>query len=76
MPTYLFRNKDTGHEHQIFMSISECDKYLKENPNIEQLVFGAPMIGYSTVTRKPDSGFRDVLKKAKTSHRGSTIDTF
>lgn len=76
MPTYLFKDKKTGQEFEMFMTISECDKYLKDNPDIEQLVFGAPAIGYSTLTRKPDSGFRDVLKKAKSAHRGSTIDTF
>lgn len=76
MPTYLFKNKTTGEETEMFLSISERDTLLKENPNIEQLVNGAPMIGYSTVTRKPDSGFRDILKTIKKKHRRSSINTW
>ena len=66
MPTYLFKNKTTGEETEMFLSISD----------MEQLINGAPMIGYSTVTQKPDSGFRDVLKEMKKKHRRSTINTW
>ncbi len=76
MPTYLFKNKTTGEETEMFLSISERDVFLKENPDMEQLINGAPMIGYSTVTQKPDSGFRDVLKEIKKKHRRSTINTW
>jgi len=77
MPTYRFLNKDTNEEFNEFMSISECEQYLKDNPHLEQMVYGAPAIGYSTLTKKPDSGFRDVLKKIKSgSGRGNKIDTW
>lgn len=75
MPTYLFYNKNTKKEKLVDMSISERTKYLEENPHIEQRVYGAPMIGYSTNTMKIDSGFKDVLKEVKKKHRHSTIDT-
>jgi len=75
MPTYKFFDKTRKKEFTVDMSISERDKYLKENPHIEQLVFGAPMIGYRIGSHKIDSGFRDVLKEVKKKHRGSTIDT-
>lgn len=77
MPTYRFLNKDTNEEFNEFMSISECKQYLIDNPHLEQMVYGFPAIGYSTVTKKPDSGFRDVLKKIKSgSGRGNKIDTW
>ena len=38
MPSYKFLNKDTNEEVDIFMSISERDMFLQENPNMEQLV--------------------------------------
>ena len=76
MPSYKFLNKDTNEEVDIFMSISERNKFLQENPNMEQLVNGAPSIGYSTLTKKPDNGFRDVLKEVKKKHRRSTINTW
>jgi len=80
MPTYKFLNTDTGKEFEEFMSISALDLYLKENPNITQLVNGAPMISSGRGMGKPDSGFRDLLKDMKKKHsKGitrSTINTF
>lgn len=75
MPSYLFYDTKKKKEFKEFMSISEMTEFLKQNPHIEQRVNGAPMIGYRTLTRKPDSGFRDVLKEVKKKHRGSTINT-
>jgi len=79
MPTYNFLNNDTGDEFEEFMSISELDEYLLSNPNITQLVNGAPAI-ISGYHKKPDAGFRDVLKKIKReANRGikrSTVNTF
>lgn len=77
MPTYNFRNKVTNEEFSEFMKISELDKFLLEHPDVEQLVSGAPMIAYNMLTRKPDSGFRDVLKRIKrASGRDNKIDTW
>lgn len=80
MPTYKFLNNETGEEHEDFMSISALDEYLKNNPNIVQLVNGAPMIASGRGMGKPDQGFRDLLKDMKKKHSGgltkSTINTF
>lgn len=75
MPTYNFRNKDTGEEFTEFMSMSEVDKYLNENPNYEQLVT-APAIVSGVSGKKPDSSFRDILKDMKRNHRSKAINTF
>jgi hypothetical protein len=79
MPTYNFINNDTGEEFEEFMSISEIDDYLKNNPNITQLV-GAPNIVSGVAGKKPDAGFRDILKHIKKGNsKGitrSTINTF
>jgi hypothetical protein len=80
MPTYRFINNDTGEEHEDFMSISALDEYLKNNPNITQLVNGAPMISSGRGMGKPDNGFRDLLKDMKKKHSQgltrSTINTY
>jgi hypothetical protein len=80
MPTYRFLNNDTGEEFEDFMGISALDVYLNENTNITQLVNGAPMIHSGRGLKKPDSGFRDILKNIKREHsRGltrSTVNTF
>jgi hypothetical protein len=79
MPTYNFLNKETNEEFSEFMSISAVDDYLKENPHIEQLVNGSPMI-VSGVPQKPDNGFRDLLKSIKKSNdkgfQRSSVNTF
>ena len=80
MPTYKFLNNETGEEYEEFMSISALDTYLEENPNVTQLVNGAPMISSGRGMGKPDAGFRDVLKQIKkNANKGitrSTINTF
>lgn len=78
MPTYNFRNKETGEEWEAFISISEREELLKD-PNIEQVHLGSAQI-VSGVRGKPDSAFRDLLKDMKKKHSGiitkSTINTF
>jgi hypothetical protein len=82
MPTYRFKNTKTGDEWEEFMGISAADKYLEENPHIERLVNGAPMLVGSAMggKTKPDDGFRDLLKDMKKKHSGgiskSSINTF
>jgi len=79
MPTYNFINNDTGEEFTEFMSISALDQYLKDNPNVTQLVSGAPLIHSGRGLGKPDQGFRDLLKDMKKKHSQgftrSTINT-
>lgn len=50
---------------------------LKEHPELE-VVIGTPAFGDSVRMglKKPDDGFRDLLKKIKNKHRRSTINTF
>ena len=80
MPTYRFLNNETGEEFEDFMSISALEVFLFENPNLTQLVNGAPMISSGRGMSKPDQGFRDLLKEMKKKNsKGisrSTINTF
>jgi hypothetical protein len=74
MPTYKFLNHKTNEEYTQFMGISEADTFLENNPHIERLVNGAPMlhsgVGLGGGLRKIDSGFNDVLKTIKKTHSG------
>jgi len=78
MPTYNLMNTKTKEEFEMFMSYSELEKYLAENPQVQQQV-SAPAI-VSGIATKPDAGFRDVLKRIKRENsRGfkrSTVNTF
>ena len=77
MPTYSFRDTNTDEEFDKFMSNSERELYLKENPNIIQTFKRFPGVVDSVRVgiRKPDDNFRDVLKKA-TVHKHNTINTW
>lgn len=76
MPTYTFRNKETGEQFEQFMGISAREDYLKENPQLETLITGAPSIGDSVRLgiRKSDSGFKEVLQKIHNNTAGSVLN--
>jgi hypothetical protein len=70
MPTYTFKNTETGEVYDQFMKISEREEFLKTNPHIESVI-GAP----ATVrdTPKIPGGFREVLQKVHEKTYGSTL---
>ena len=78
MPTYEFKNKETGEVVEHVMKISELDEFKANNPHLERYITGSP--GLSDPARlgitKPASGFRDLLKNIKKKHRGSRVNDF
>lgn len=78
MPTYDFRHRETGEIIEKVMKISERDDFLRDNPDYESVILGAPSIGdpIRLGVRKPDQGFREVLQKAKAAHPKGNINTF
>lgn len=78
MPTYSFRNRETGEESEVFMSMSALDQYKTDHPELEIIVGSSNIV--SSVDIKPDQGFRDVLKEMKKKYDArwtrSTINTF
>lgn len=77
MPTYNFINLETNEEFSEFMTIADMEKFLEENKHIKQQLSTPAIVDPTRLgLRKPDQGFRDVLKKAKSAHRGSTINTW
>lgn len=78
MPTYTFKNLETGEEWTEFMSISARDKLL-EDTNITQLIVSAPAIvsGVSGITHKNDSGFKDMMSRIAAANPTSPLaDTY
>ncbi len=78
MPTYSFENINTGEVTEEFMSISKLDEYLAANPQVKIIITQAPPIGdpHRLGLKKPDAGFRDVLKNIKSKHKRSVINTW
>jgi hypothetical protein len=70
MPTYTFKNNDTGETFDQFMSMSAREEYLKENPQL-QTVIG--VVATVRDTPKLDGGFREVLQKIHERSAGSTL---
>lgn len=64
MPTYVFRNKETGEQFEKLMKISELDTFRVDNPQLETII-QSPMIcdPVRVGVRKMDSGFKEVLQK-------------
>jgi hypothetical protein len=76
MPTYVFRNKETGEQFEKIMKISELDSFRAVNPQLETVIqavsFGDPTKLSST--RKFDSGFKEVLQKIHDRSPGSELN--
>lgn len=73
MPSYDFRNKETGEVTEFKMKISELDQFVEDHPELERVYSPVP-VGYSIHRMKPDEGFRDILRESKARNRGSTIE--
>lgn len=78
MPTYTFENIETGERLEKVMKISELDEFREQNPHLKSLIVSAPSIGDSMRLglKKPDDGFRDVLKNVKHHHKRDNINTW
>lgn len=75
MPTYTFKNKETGEIVEQSMAISAREEFLKNNPLLEQVHLVAPPIGdpVRLGIKRIDGGMKEVLQKIKSKHRNSTI---
>jgi hypothetical protein len=77
MPTYEFQDKETGETFEKILKISEREAFLKDNPNLKQIISGQTVIESARLGRmKPDQGFRDLLSSMKNnkSYTGNKIN--
>jgi hypothetical protein len=76
MPTYVFRNKETGEQFDKILKMSELDSFRADNPQLETVIqavaFGDPTKLSST--RKFDTGFKEVLQRIHEKTPGSQLD--
>ena len=75
MPTYEFKDKETGESKELFMKISEKDQFLKDNPNLKQVILPANFITRrdGDVLKKAGAGWNEVLQKVGEHHPGSEV---
>ena len=72
MPTYSFRNNDTGEEWEEFFSISGKEEFLKENDHIVQL---PPLVSIVSDVGgiRNDGGWKDNMSRIAEAHPGSPL---
>jgi hypothetical protein len=78
MPTYTFKNINTGEITEKFMKISARDIYLEDNANLEGYITSSPYLVQELggVLSKTSDGWNDVLRKIKSgSGQGNSIHT-
>ena len=72
MPTYSFKNNDTGEEWEEFFSISGKEEFLKENDNITQLPSLVSIVSDVGGIRN-DGGWKDNMSRIAEAHPGSPL---
>lgn len=78
MPIYSVMNKDTEEVFEVNMKFAEFEQYLKDNTNLTQVFTKFPALGdpVRLGKRKPDDGFRDVLKTVSSHHKKNIINSW
>ena len=72
MPTYTFYNTETDEQFEDFMSWSQRETYLKENPHIEPMLTTAALVGDHIVNRI-DGGMKDTFSRIAEAHPNSPL---
>ena len=77
MPTYSFKNTETGELFEMFFTgYKKKDEYLAEHPEVIQQI-QAPGIVSGVAGTKPDESFRDVLRNIdRRAGRNSKVNTW
>ena len=75
MPTYEFVNTETNEQFEMFMSISQREEFLTENPHIKTVISAPNIVSHSggDLYSKTPSGFKEVLSKVAEAHPNSTV---
>ena len=69
---YEYKN-EAGEIEEHNMKLADKADFEASHPELTQ-VLGAMNIGYTYNRKKPDQGFRDILRESKAHNKNSTID--
>jgi predicted nucleic acid-binding Zn ribbon protein len=72
MPTYTFEDTKTGKVYDEYMSISERETYLEQNPHIKQLINKINIVS-GTGGIKTDSGWKENMSRIAEAHPTSPL---
>jgi hypothetical protein len=76
MPTYTFRNRETGEVVEHVLRMSEHGQFRQDNPHLEQIILQAPALGDPVAlgVKKLDGGFKERLAQIKACNIRSDIN--
>ena len=75
MPTYSFRDSNTGEVFEKVLKISERGQFLLDNPHIEQIHLNAPQINGNVISGNTHrKAFKEVLNKIHSRTAGSVMN--
>lgn len=76
MSLYSIKDTETDEVFEVSLKSSELENYLSENPSFKQVFTKFPGVVDPTRLgiKKPDDGFRDVLKTVKSHHKRNIIN--
>ena len=72
MPTYSFKNNDTGEEWEEFFTISGKEEFLEKNKHIQQLPSLISIVG-GVGGIKNDSGWGDNMQRIAEAHPNTPL---
>ena len=72
MPTYTFKNNETGEVIETFLKVADLDQYKKDNPHLTTVI-GATATVSGVGGLKNDNGFKEVLHKVAEAHPNSEL---
>lgn len=73
MPTYVFLDKKVGECFEVFMKMSEREGYLKDNPDLEQVITAPNIVSGVFNQKKIPDGFKSVIAKVADAHPSSPL---
>ena len=76
MPTYNFKNKETGEETEVVMKMSVLTEFKESNPMLELVISGGALCRSINIGNgiNKDGGFKEVLKRIHQKTPGSVLD--
>ena len=72
MPTYTFYNTEKDEQFDDFMSWTQRETNLKENPHIKPMLTTAALVG-DHIIQKMDGGMKDVFSRVAEAHPNSPL---
>jgi len=76
MPTYSFRDNNTGEVFDKWMYMAEREKFLSENPHLTQVPTSPNVVSGIGTGEKHSTQFKEVMQKVQNAHPRANLSRF